>query len=155
MLILGLGNRLMTDDAVGPIVIDRLEGCVPPDTVLRDGGTIGMALLPDIEDAHMMIAIDAAYLGEAPGTVKVFEDAAMEEQLGGNKKTAHEVALSDLISAAALKGCLPKRRALVAVEPERIKLGLEPTTPVAGAIPDMVTAVLALIKRWAPTDNHM
>ncbi|MGV6819580.1 MAG: hydrogenase maturation protease [Parvularcula sp.] len=153
MLILGLGNRLMTDDAVGPMVIDRLDGCVPPDTVLRDGGTIGMALLPEIEDAQMMIAIDAAYFGESPGTIRVFEDDAMEEQLGGNKKTAHEVALSDLMSAAALQGHLPKRRALVAVEPERIKLGLEPTPPVATAIPDMVSAVLALIQQWNPTDK--
>jgi hydrogenase maturation protease len=72
----------------------------------------------------------------------------MERILGGVKKTAHEVALSDLIGAAMISGTCPARRALVAVQPRMVALGLEPTPPVAAAIPEMVAAVLAILERW-------
>ena len=53
MLVLGLGNRLMGDDAVGPNVVDALaaEDDAPDGVSWRDGGTMGLALLPEIEAA--------------------------------------------------------------------------------------------------------
>ncbi|MEZ5729323.1 MAG: hydrogenase maturation protease [Burkholderiaceae bacterium] len=151
-LVLGLGNRLLADDAAGPLAIDRLEarGAGTSDIRLRDGGTIGLALLPEIEDAQALIAIDAAAFGEPPGTVRVFEGADMDAQLGGRKRTAHEVALADLISAAMFSGTLPARRALVAVQPGSTELALSPTPAVAAAIDTLCDAVDGLLERWRP-----
>lgn len=154
ILVLGLGNSLMTDDAAGPIVISRLAAEDWPGTSLRDGGTMGMSLLPEIEDCSAFIAIDAACFGAEPGSVRVFEGADMDAQLTGNKKTAHEVALSDLMSAAALQGLAPQRRALVAVQPETVGWGLEPTPAVAAALPAMLDAVKDLIRRWQAQEVH-
>ena len=151
VLVLGLGNRLLGDDAAGPLVVDRLA--VAPaarPAVFRDGGTIGLSLLPEIEDAPAFIAVDAAMFGAEPGTVRVFEGAAMDAQLMGRKRSAHEVALADLMGAAALGGRLPARRALVAVEPGCTALGLEPTPAVAAAIPQLCRAVDELLVRWTP-----
>lgn len=154
-LVLGVGNRLLRDDAAGPLTIDRLsrrahaEAAVPDPTLrLRDGGTIGLALLPEIEDAGRLIAVDAARFGAAPGTVRVFEAEAMDAQLGGRLHSAHELALADLLSAAALGGRLPACRALVAVEPGDVSLGLEPTPAVAAAIDLLCDAVHGLLERW-------
>lgn len=150
VLVLGLGNRLLTDDAAGPLAIDALAAEPGPDAGARwcDGGTIGLSLLPDIEDAAALIAIDAARFGAPPGTVRVFEGEAMDRQLGGRKTSAHEVALADLMAAAALGGRLPARRALVAVEPQSTELGLVPTVPVRAAVPLMCDAVRDLLRRW-------
>jgi hydrogenase maturation protease len=150
VLVLGLGNRLLRDDAAGPLAIDELasEGPSSGDAVFRDGGTIGLALLPAIEDAGAVIALDAARLGAMPGTVQVFEGEAMDRQLGGRKRSAHEVALADLMAAAAFNGRLPRRRALVAVEPQSTELGLAPSAPVQRAIPQMCGAVRELLRRW-------
>ncbi|MEZ5994131.1 MAG: hydrogenase maturation protease [Hyphomonadaceae bacterium] len=148
ILVLGLGNRLMMDDAAGPIALERLASCTLNGATLRDGGTMGMNLLPEIEDAAALIVVDAASFNAEPGVVRVFEGAEMDRQLGGAKRTAHEVALSDLMSAAALQGLAPMRRALVAVQPETIAWGLEPTPRVAAAIPEMVAAVVALTNDW-------
>ena len=147
-LVLGLGNRLMADDAAGPLVIEGLQTTPLENVRLCDGGTAGMNLLPEIEDCDAIIAVDAARFGAEPGTVRVFEGEAMDRQMMGRKNTAHEVALSDLMAAAMLMDACPAQRALVAVEPAEIRLGLEPTPPVADAIPDMVDAVLALLARW-------
>jgi hydrogenase maturation protease len=152
LLVLGLGNRLLGDDAAGPIVIEqfvqRHGEC--PGVSWRDGGTLGLSLLPEIEDADALVVVDAARFGAAPGTVQVFEGLDMDEQLGGRKQSAHELALADLMGAAALGGRLPPRRALVAVEPASTALGLEPTPAVAAALPALVAAVEALVARWAP-----
>jgi hydrogenase maturation protease len=145
----------LTDDAAGPLVIDALTpypaGSLPDgvEVDLRDGGTMGLSLLPDIEDAQSMIAVDAAAIGAAPGTVRVFEGAAMDAQLGGRKRTAHEVALFDLMAAATLAGSLPQQRALVAVQPADTALGLEPSEAVAQAIPQLCDEVRQLLRRWA------
>lgn len=150
VLVLGLGNRLLRDDAAGPLTIDRLASAARwgHEVQLRDGGTIGLSLLPEIEDVAAMVAIDAARFGSAPGTVRLFEGAAMDMQLEGRKSSAHEVALADLMAAAALNGRLPARRALIAVEPASTELGLDPSAEVARAIPELCNAVQALLQRW-------
>ncbi|PLX36254.1 MAG: peptidase M52 [Hyphomicrobiales bacterium] len=152
ILVLGLGNRLLSDDAAGPLVIDRLSCSeqigADVGVVLRDGGTMGLSLLPEIEDCDGFIAVDAASFGAEPGTVRVFEGADVDALLGGTKKTAHEVALGDLLGAAALNGAQPVYRALVAVQPVTTELGLEPTPAVAAAVPAMAEEVETVIRRW-------
>lgn len=150
VLVIGFGNRLLGDDAAGPLVVERLRGRPQPAGVsLCDGGTVGLALLPEIEDAAAIVAVDAARFGGAPGAVRVFEGPAMDALLGGRRHSAHEVALADLMGAAALTGQLPARRALVAVEPQSVALSLQPTAAVTAAIEPMCEAVEALVRRWA------
>lgn len=152
-LVLGLGNVLLGDDAAGPLVVQALAEAPGAGSMqLRDGGTIGLALLPEIEAATAFIAVDAAQLDAAPGTVQVFEGEAMDRQLGGRKRSAHEVALFDLMATAALCGHLPARRALVAVQPGSTELSLHPTPAVAAALPDLMTRVRALVARWQAED---
>jgi hydrogenase maturation protease len=150
VLVLGLGNRLLSDDAAGPLAVDALVAHGPAGVQYCDGGTIGLALLPAIEDAGALIAIDAARFGAEPGTVRVFEGDAMDRQLGGRKASAHELALADLMAAAAFSGRLPGRRALVAVEPASTDLGLAPTATVQAALPRLCDEVRDLLQRWQP-----
>ncbi|EHR72127.1 hydrogenase maturation protease [Burkholderiales bacterium JOSHI_001] len=150
MLVLGLGNRLLGDDAVGPMVLDRLKAAVGTDVGLRfvDGGTVGLALLPLIEDAAALIAVDAARMGATPGAVQVYEGAAMDALLQGRKNNAHEVALADLMGAAALRDALPARRALVAVQADQVHMALGLSAAVQAALPALCDAVLAQARRW-------
>lgn len=148
-VVLGFGNRLLGDDAAGPLVIDRLAQPPAVAAALLDGGTVGLALLPAIEDAAALVAVDAARFGAVPGTVRVFEGAAMDAALGGGRRSAHEVALADLVGAAALTGRLPARRALVAVEPAHTEIGVAPSAAVAAALPAMCAEVRRLLQRWA------
>jgi len=155
ILVLGLGNRLLRDDGAGPLVIDLLcagnGGDSDHDCVrFRDGGTVGPSLLAEIEKAGALIAVDAARFGGAPGRVHTFEGAAMDRQLGRHGQSAHEVALFDLLAAAALRKVLPARRALVAVEPQDTSAGTTPSGVVAAAIPRMRAEVEALLARWRP-----
>lgn len=153
VLVLGVGNSLLTDDGAGLHVLMALQqGDLPPGVRLCDGGTIGLALLAEIERAGAVVAVDACQMGAAPGTVRVFEGAAMDAMLGGTKRSAHEVALADLMDAARLSGTLPLRRALVGLQPASTGWGLEPGPEVAAAIPEAARAVLALAEAWSHAD---
>jgi hydrogenase maturation protease len=153
VLVLGIGNLLLSDDGVGIHVVNRLlddmrKGRLPKNVVIRDGGTIGLTLLSELDANTAIIAVDAMELEARPGTVSLFEGAEMDRQLTGRKKTAHEVALSDLMQAAQLCGCFPDRRALVAIQPGSIEWGMEPTTPVSGAVAVAADRITALIRKW-------
>jgi hydrogenase maturation protease len=148
ILVLGIGNRLMTDDAAGPLSVEQLGSDALPGVRVLDGGTCGLSLLPEIEDCGGLIVIDAAGFGAAPGAVAVFEGAAMDALLRGPKTTAHEVAVCDLLDAAACTAGRPARRALVAVQPGTVAVGTEPTAAVAAALPEACRATLALIESW-------
>lgn len=150
VLVLGLGNRLLGDDAAGPWVLAQLIKAddLGAGVVLVDGGTVGLALLPLIEDACALVVVDAARMGAVPGTVRVFEGPAMDALLGGPKDNAHEVALADLMAAAALRGTLPARRALVAVQPARVDMCVDLSPEVAAALPALGQAARALCQRW-------
>ena len=151
VLVLGLGNRLLGDDAVGPVVVEQMAGLHPQARWL-DGGTIGLALLPTIESCRALVVVDAARLGLPPGDVRVIEGAAMDAQLGGLRHSAHEVALGDLMAAAALAGCLPARRALVAVQPQSLALGDGLSPAVLEALPRLREAVIDLLHRWSAAE---
>lgn len=151
LLVLGLGNSLLSDDGVGLHLLARLAERNPgPDVRLRDGGTIGLALLGDIQDATALIALDACRMGAAPGHVGLFEGPAMDAMLRGTKRSAHEVALADLMDAARLVDALPARRALIGIEPDSTGWGLDPGPAVAAALPLAEAQVLRLIHDWSP-----
>lgn len=153
-LLLGIGNILLSDDGAGVHVVRALEdlradGRLPASVALRDGGTIGLTLLAELPEFGALIAVDAMEMGAAPGTVRSFRGAEMDRALGGVKRSAHEVALSDLIGAAHLSGCAPERRALVAIQPGSTEWGLDPTEAVAAAIPVACREVLSIIGGWS------
>ncbi len=153
ILLMGIGNVLLSDDGVGVHVIRALDeqeraGTIHRPVALRDGGTIGLELFNEFENLAALIVIDAAEMGAMPGTVRTFKGPDMDAQLLGKKRTAHEVALADLVMTAKLTGCLPRRRALVAVQPGSIEWGLSPTAPVRAAVPRACAIVLALLEDW-------
>lgn len=149
-LVLGVGNTILTDEGIGPWVVERLRALNPeaPGVTWMDGGTLSFSIATCVEDAECLIVVDATELRAKPGTVRVFVDEEMDEMLGGHGRSIHEVGLLDLMSMARLTGRLPGRRALVGIQPERIDWGTEPSPAVGAAMPEAARAVAALIEGW-------
>lgn len=154
-LILGLGNVLMTDEAVGAEVAGRLAAQFElDDSVLcLDGGTLSFTLATPIGECRRLIVVDAAAMGEPPGTVRLFEGESMDQRLRNNAKTVHEVSLADLMDMARLTDSLPAWRALVGIEPARIDWGEHLTPEVEAAVPRAIELIHALLARWASDDS--
>jgi hydrogenase maturation protease len=154
VLVLGVGNSLLTDDGVGVHAVARLrlESPMPPDVTILDAGTLSFSLLPALEQSDALIAIDAARGGGEPGEVQVREGDEVERFLQRNGRSVHEVGLSDLLDMARLSGQLPGRRVLIGVEPQVIDWGLELSAPVAAALPRCVDLAVEFIGRWQATE---
>ncbi len=151
ILVLGLGNILLTDEQVGVRVaeaVGRHEHAATLGIRALDGGTMGLTLLVDMEDADAMIVIDAANLGGAPGDVAVFEGAEMDHFLRTRGRNPHDIGLDDMLDGLRLRGAVPERRALVGVQPEDMQVGEAMTPAVAAAVDEAVAAVMGLARRW-------
>lgn len=71
LMIIGCGNVLRGDDALGPILIRRLWDSVqiPRSVRLMDGGTSGMDVAFQMHKARNLVIVDACATGGVPGTV--------------------------------------------------------------------------------------
>jgi len=149
-LILGIGNTLLSDEGAGIHALNHLQSeyTDSPDITFLDGGTLSFTLAAWIEDCKNLIVFDAAQLQQEPGAVKVFVGAAMDEFLGIKKCSAHEVGLLDLMDIARITEHLPVNRALIAIQPEYLGWGMQPTTKVKAALAIAAMEAVTLIEHW-------
>jgi hydrogenase maturation protease len=152
ILVLGIGNTLLSDEGVGIHVIQALLGAPggPRAGVeYLDGGTLSFTLAGPIQDADGLIVVDAAQLNSLPGALQVFSGEEMDRFLNANRKSSvHEVGLSDLRAIAILAGHWPARRALLGIQPQKLDWGEQPTEPVVAAIPLACRQINVLIDGW-------
>lgn len=155
ILLLGIGNVLLRDEGVGVAVARAIsedaatgEGGLPAGTLVVDGGTLGLDLLPMLEDARAAVLVDAVNLRQPAGTVAVLRDDAIHVALERHV-SPHQVGIGDLLGAARLAGKLSKPVALVGVQPGSIEVGLELTPEVAAAVPRAAEACRDLLRSFA------
>ncbi|QEP44222.1 hydrogenase maturation protease [Ectothiorhodospiraceae bacterium BW-2] len=150
MLILGIGNSLLSDEGIGCHAIRYLQRSpLPPWLRCIDGGTISFPLAAEIASAAGVVVIDAARIGSPPGSHRLLQGEAMDHFLEHqHRPTVHEVGLRDLIYMGKLSGDLPTRRALLAVEPESIGWGEALTPAVQTALPTICQQAQQLTQVW-------
>lgn len=151
VLVLGIGNTLLTDEGAGVATLLFLQENYPNQPHVRylDGGTLSFTLATELQNSDALIVLDAAELHAKPGTVRCFEDLEMDQYLGQAKRSAHEVGLLDLMDMARLMDRLPEQRALIGIQHETIDWGEAPTAAVANAIPDAAATAMSLIEKWS------
>lgn len=151
VLVLGLGNVLLSDEAVGVRVVEHLR-TLPSDQTeglnLMDGGTMGLSLLVAMEDADAMIIIDAAVLNKDPGAVGIFEGADMDHFLRHRGRSPHDIGLDDILDGLRLREAVPDNRALVGIQPQDLRVGEDLTPNVQDAVPTAAQAVLDIVSSW-------
>jgi hydrogenase maturation protease len=134
VLVLGLGNALMTDDAFGVRVANTLQTAFsfPVGTKVVDGGTLGLDLLPMLEGIDRLLIIDALEMGAEPGTVFRLEGEDVPRAFA-HKLSVHQMGVQDLLAVAELCGHLPPELVVWGVQPGSIEMGTELTPVVAAA----------------------
>jgi hydrogenase maturation protease len=151
-LVLGFGNVLLSDDGAGVQLVEQLRTELGSSGgQFIDAGTLSFSLLTYIEATDSMLVIDAAHIGGAPGDIGLFEGTAMDDFLtSSRRRTVHEVGLIDLLDMARLGDCLPRRRALLCIQPGRIDWSESLSASVAEALPEAARQAKALLWRWNP-----
>ena len=142
-IIIGLGNTLMTDDGIGVHVVRRLaETAEPrPDIELVEGGTAGMKLMYLWEGFQSAVLIDAALMGEEPGTIRRFRPEDVKAGIVVSGFSLHEGDLLSVLDLSRRLGNCPAEVTLFGVQPAEVGPGLKPTALLAARIGDYAALV--------------
>jgi len=149
ILVLGIGNLVMGDDAVGVLVAQRLqqEYRFADNVEIMDGGTLGLDLLPKLENITNLIMIDAVETGKKAGTcVRLCGDElpiALQ-----TKVSPHQMGLKDLLAVSELMGHTPKEMVLIGVQPGSIEMEIGLTAEVQAQLDVLVSSVLSELAAW-------
>ena len=148
VVVLGVGNVLMSDEGVGVHTVNELEKRFefPENVRCVDGGTSTQELMGDLENLDHLIVIDAVRSGAAPATVLRLEGAAVPAAFT-TKLSPHQVGISDLLATLTLLGREPKNVVLLGVEPAVLSLDLNLSPTVAARVPELLTKVLDELAR--------
>lgn len=146
ILVLGIGNLLLSDEAVGVRIIEALERqyAFTPEIDIVDGGTAGMELIEAMANREHMIVADAVLTGSAPGTVTVLRDSEVPA-LFTRKISPHQLGLADVLMALQLTGEFPQRLTLVGVEPASLESVIGLSDCVQQAIEPALAQILAAL----------
>ncbi len=148
-LIVCIGNELVADDGVGWAVFECLRDSRLPENVrLIFLGLGGIDLLEEIDGEELLVVVDGVQLGARPGTI---------HELGWEKLpvasprpvSGHGIGIREAISVGRklYPERVPKEIFLVGVEGKCFnQLGIGLTDEVARAVPQVVAAVINLVR---------
>lgn len=152
IVLLGVGNILLTDEGFGVHVVNQLrEDYVfnPPITIL-DGGTMGMELLTYMRGMTKLLLVDAINGGDAPGTVYEFPHEEMNSYFT-EAISVHEVGMQDILRIRALQEDPLEDAVVIGVEPESLELGLDLSETTQVVVKDVKERILAVLASWNVT----
>ena len=146
IVILGVGNLLMSDDGIGPHAAQALALCPPPGVCVADVGTDFLSALSFLETARRVLVIDAVRAGGAPGTIYRLTESDMARQPTGSAPS-HSL---NLLEARRLLSpdSPPIEISILGVEPAVIDYGMELSPAVAAALPQVLKMARDTAARW-------
>ena len=149
-LVLGLGNILLRDEGVGVRVVERLleQYDFPEGVRVMDGGTLGLDLLPFLEEASRLLVIDAVQSRKPPGTLVRLVGDEIPIFLDASKVSPHQEGLQDLLAVALLKGYLPDEVVFWGAQIASLGVGLELSEAVAEQVDALAEKVLVELAQW-------
>lgn len=147
VVVLGIGNILLSDEGVGVRVVERLEDVfrLPPEVEVIDGGTCGMEMLDQLEGLDALIVVDCVRHGQPPATPVLIkgEDVPVFFK---TKLSPHQVSLSDVLASLEFIGRGPKYAAIVGIQPASMATDMALTPAVEARVPELVSMVLAELR---------
>jgi hydrogenase maturation protease len=149
MLVLGLGNELAADDAVGVLVARAVREQVADAADVVESSASGMALLEIFDGYDRAIVVDSIRTGRnPPGTIT---ELGLEQIGRVVAPSLHQAGLPEMAAVAERLGLgFPSETQVLAVEVlDPYTLGGAMSTPVAAAVDELARRVCARVERWA------
>lgn len=144
LLILGLGNTICGDDGLGVAAVGYLTRHygIPPGVAVVDGGTLGLSLLPWVEDAARVILVDAVGADAPAGSLVRLQGDDVGPAVS-HRLSPHQVGVADLLDGARWRDRYPEEVILLGIVPLSLELSTELSEPVARNLPALVDTVVS------------
>jgi hydrogenase maturation protease len=148
VMILGVGNILLSDEGFGVRVAEALEEryAFPDNVSVIDGGVLGINLMGVMSEADRLIVVDVIRNGGQPGDLYRIDGEAIPERIRA-KNSLHQI---DFLESLTLCQALDKvpETVIVGVEPKDIEtLSVDLTSATADRIDDVIRMVLTELDR--------
>lgn len=147
VVVLGIGNILLTDEGVGVRAIEALEQdyVLPAGVNVIDGGTCAMEMLEQLENLDALIVVDCVRHGQPQGTPVLLkgEDVPVFFK---TKLSPHQVGLCDVLASLRFTERAPKHTAIIGIQPESLALGMDLTPTVAARLPELLAMTVAELR---------
>jgi hydrogenase maturation protease len=153
ILVLGLGNDILGDDAVGLLAARRLRASLPAPVEVLESAGVGLDLLDVLEGYDRALILDAIATGRHPaGTVLEFGAADFQKVVA---PSPHFAGLPELLQMARqLAIPFPETISVLACEvadPYQIREGL--SGPAAAALPALVARARQILESWVSASS--
>ena len=156
-LLLGLGNEICSDDAIGLLVVRELRhgrdpalAAIPPSFDVRETTGAGLALLDELTGYDEAILVDAVRTGQAPaGHVHLLDGRELPRV---TLASPHFLGVGETLELGHALGLpMPARVRVVAIEvDDPYTIGTRLSPPLAAALPEIVRTVTRLLREFAP-----
>ncbi len=151
VLLLGLGNDILTDDAIGLRVVRQLQPELAghPTIEVRETTEMGLALLDFMTGYSAVIIVDSIQTDRAaPGTVHELDAAALQQLTG---RTPHFLGVKETLALGRqLELAMPEQIRIFAIEvADPFTLSTALTPALQSALPQIVNRIAAAVRRLA------
>jgi len=143
---------MMGDDAVGPIVIDRLAGRLEETVVLVESVGDATHLLDTWRDARLTVVVDAVVSGGVPGSVHRIEGKAGLPPSWRSAST-HLIGVVEAIELGGAVDMLPDELVVYGIEIDKVAAGVVLSPEIDAAADEVVESVaaeLAVVRSGGP-----
>lgn len=149
VLVLGLGNDILSDDAVGLLIVRELRQLLSEADVIEvcETGELGLSLLDYVVGFDELILVDAVQTGHAPpGWLHEFDGSDLKAL---PTTSPHSLGVGEVLMLGQLLGMsVPQRIRVFAVEvQDPYTLGTHLTPPLQAAFPGLVGQILAAARQ--------
>jgi hydrogenase maturation protease len=148
-LILGLGNDLLGDDAVGLLAVRRLADSINGQADIVESNLSGIALLDLLAGRPRVIVVDAMQSGRhSPGSVV---ELSASDFRSFPCPSPHFTGLPELIDLAGSMDLeFPREISIIAVEiADACTIGADISKEVAQALPEIVNCIWKTLNYWS------
>jgi len=154
ILLLGLGNDILTDDAIGIHVVRAVRQRVADmkNVDVHETMEMGLALLDFIVGYHALVLVDSIQTGKAPpGFIHEINDASLKLLPG---PTPHFLGVGETLALGRKLGmAMPARVKIFAIEvADPFTLGTEMTSALQRALPEVVERITRTLRE--KVDQH-
>lgn len=149
ILVLGLGNILLSDEGVGIRALEALQmRYMWPDEVrLMDGGVMGLEIMPYLESASKVLVLDAVVTQRPPATLVRLEDGEIPAVVA-MKMSVHQVGFQEALAMCTVRDTLPDAMVLLGVTPQTLEPGVGLSPKVEAQIPSLIREAVAVLRQW-------
>jgi hydrogenase maturation protease len=151
--LMGVGNVLLGDDALGPYVLEWLRARweFPAEVTLLDAGTPGLDLTLFLDGFDALIVADAVKGPGPAGEVRSWRRPALLAAPLPIVMSPHEPTLREALLRLELLGRGPKDVLLVGAVPARVSAGTGLSEAVSRAVPEIEQVILRELERLGAT----